>query len=209
MNVSVEHVTAPFSQWAHRVQYASPATTQGLYEEGRNSHPFSSSACLESCCGILRAMRLHPVKGCSELLSSGVFKLLGAATAADWEGISEGLAHRTSTQSHEPAWLHNDPKECQASVSERLKRACCSSEVAVLMLRLAVRTACTDGSWYGPWKSLEALQQLVKADAWSSLVRALRALLATFGAGLAKQYNAINIVGDILHVSCALLPWFS
>ena len=74
------------------------------------------------------------------------------------------------------------------------------------MLRLAVRAACLASSWYGPWESMEALQQLVRADAWSSLLRALRALLATFGADLAKQYNAINIVSDILHVSQALSP---
>ena len=36
------------------------------------------------------------------------------------------------------------------------------------------------------------------------LLRALRALLAAFGPDLAKQYNAINIVSDILHVSRAL-----
>ena len=86
------------------------------------------------------------------------------------------------------------------SVHERLRRACCSSEIAVLMLRLAVRSACLASSWYGPWESMEALQQLITADAWASLLRALRALLGTFGPDLAKQYNAINIVSDILHV---------
>ena len=92
------------------------------------------------------------------------------------------------------------------SFQERLRRACCSSEVAVLMLRLAVRAACLASSWYGPWESVEALHQLIRANAWSSLLHALRALLATFGADLAKQYNALNIVSDILHVSRALLP---
>ena len=208
---SVKPVTVPFSQWAQRVQKAPSPFPDQLYTGGRNSHPFSSTACIESCCGLLGAIdrRRLGKECCKELLSSGVFKLLGEATAADWEGISKGLAHRVGTQSHEPAWLHSDPEQCQAALSERLVRACCSSEVAVLMLRLAVRTACVGSSWYGPWGSLEALQQLIKADAWSSLVHALRALLGTFGPGLAKQYNAINIVGDILHVSCALLSLFS
>ena len=200
----------PFSQWAERVQDVSSPISEELYVEGGTSHPFCSTACIESCCGLLRAIDKHHLGNecCKELLRSGVFELLGKATAADWNGISERLPHRVGMQVHDPAWLHRDPEQCQASVSERLQRACCSSEVAVLMLRLAVRTACTDSSWYGPWESLEALQQLVKADAWSSLLRALRALLATFGAGLAKQYNAVSILGDILHVGCALLALF-
>ena len=71
------------------------------------------------------------------------------------------------------------------------------------MLRLAVRPACLVNSWYGPWESGEAIRQLIAAEAWSSLLQALRALLVTFGENLAKQYNAINIVSDILHVSRA------
>ena len=89
------------------------------------------------------------------------------------------------------------------SVSQRLRRACCSGEAAVLMLRLAVRPACLASSWYGPWESEEAIQQLFIANAWKSLLRALKALLVTFGDNLAKQYNVINIVSDILHVSRA------
>ena len=69
------------------------------------------------------------------------------------------------------------------------------------MLRLAMRSACLASSWYGPCESMEALQQLITADAWASLLRALRALLAALlGQTCARQYNAINIVSDILHV---------
>jgi hypothetical protein len=77
------------------------------------------------------------------------------------------------------------------------------------MLRLAVRTACLGSSWYGPWESREALLQLVGVDAWSSLMQALKALLHTFGADLDKQYNVLNIVSDILHVSPAPSQWSS
>lgn len=204
---SVKAVTGPFSQWAHQVHQVS---SNSQSEESPTSNPFSSTACIESCCGLLGGIDRHHLgkECCKELLSNGVFKMLGEGTAADWEDISKELAPRVGTQSHDPAWLHSNPEQCQASVSERLERACCSSEVAVLLLRLAVRTACLASSWYGPWESLEALQQLVQAGAWSSLERALRALLATFGAGLAKQYNAVNIVVDLLHVSCALLSLF-
>ena len=199
---AVEHVTLPFSQWAERVQDVSSPISEELYVEGGTSHPFFSTACIKSCRGLLGASN----KGqqgkacCKALVSGGVIKMLGQGTAANWKFVSENLAQRVGKQVHEPAWLHSDPEQCQASVSERLERACCSGEVAVLMLRLAVRTACSDSSWCGPWESLEALQQLVKSDAWSSLLRALRALLATFGPDLAKQYNAVNIVVDILHV---------
>ena len=208
---SVENVSATFSQWARQVQHAT-SNTQELYEGGGHSHPFSSTACIDSCCSLLGVIDKHHhlyVDCCRELLSTGVFTMLGEGTATDWDGISKGLAHRVGTQLHDPAWLQSDPEQCQASVSERLQRACCSGEVAVLMLRLAVRTACLASSWYGPWDSLAALQDLVEADAWTSLQRALRALLTIFGAGLVKQYNAINIVGDILHVGSALLSVFS
>ena len=195
--------TSHFPSHSELVQDVSSPISEELYVEGGTSHPFCFTACIESCRGLLGASN----KGqqgkacCKALVSVGVFKMLGQGTATNWKFVSEYLAHWVGKQVHDPAWLHSDPEQCQASVSERLQRACCSSEVAVLMLRLAVRTACLASSWYGPWESLEALQQLVKADAWSSLLRALRALLATFGSGLAKQYNAINIVCDILHVS--------
>ena len=203
---AVGHVTIPFSEWAKCVREASPTFPEELYAEGANSHPFCSTACIERCRGLLGALDKGQLGKacCKALVSSGVFRMLGQGTAADWKGISEKLAQRVGTQVQEPAWLHSDPidpEQCQASVSKRLEQACCSSEVAVLMLRLAVRTACTDSSWCGPWESLEALQQLVKADAWSYLEHALRALLVTFGADLAKQYNAVNVVVDILHVS--------
>ena len=184
--------------------------TQELYEGGGNSHPFSSTACIKSCCDLLGAIDSDHLgkECCKELLSSRVFKTLGEAIAADWGAISERLAQRAGNYFNEPAWLQDGLERCVAPVSKRLRQACCSSEVAVLMLRLAVRTACLGSSWYGPWDSLEALQQLVKADAWASLVRALRALVSTFGAALVRQFNAVNIVGDILHVSCASLSGF-
>ena len=78
----------------------------------------------------------------------------------------------------------------------------------MFMLRLAVRAACLDSSWYGPWDSVAAMQQLVSAKTWSSLLHALGAMLATFGAVLDWHYNANNIVSDILHVSRALFLLF-
>ena len=90
-------------------------------------------------------------------------------------------------------------------VTYRIRRACCPSEVAVLMLRLAVRAACLASSWYGPWESLQALQELNKVNAWTALLNALGALLGRLGPNLGKQYNAVNIVSDVLHVSQASL----
>ena len=109
------------------------------------------------------------------------------------------LVQRVDRKGH-PAWIQEGGQASVDAVHERLRRACCSSEVAVLMLRLAVRSACLASSWYGPWESVGALQQLNAADAWASLLHALRALLTTFGPKLSKQYNAVNIVSDILHV---------
>ena len=150
---SVKPVTVPFSQWAQRVQEVSSTSPIELYKDSGNSHPFSSTACIKSCCGLLGAIdRDHLGKECcKELLSHGVFKMLGEATAADWNGISEGLKQRAGMYANEPAWLQDSLERCVAPVSQRLQRACCSSEVAVLMLRLAVRTACLASSWYGPW----------------------------------------------------------
>ena len=207
--------TAPFSQWADRVQDESSTSPAQLYEEGGSGHPFCSAACIQSCCGLLEALDDHGLgkECCRELLSDGVFDTLGEGTAADWEGISERLAQRASEEAVSPAWIQEGGQESVDAVHERLRRACCSSEVAVLMLRLATRSACLASSWYGPCESVEALQQLITANAWASLLRALRALLTTFGPDLSKQYNAVNIVGDILHVSpCAflfLLPWLA
>ena len=109
-------------------------------------------------------------------------------------------------QAHEPAWIQEGRQASLGAIRERMDRAVCRSESAVLMLRLAVRCACLGGSWYGPWESIEALRQLGKANAWASLLQALRALLGAFGARLAKQYNAVNIVCDILHVSRGTPP---
>ena len=204
MDALVREITAPFSRWAEAVKHASATFSDELYDGGGN--PFSSTPCIESCCGLLEAVgRFHQGAACcEELLKDGVYRTLGEGIAADWEGISERLAQRADTQAHDPAWLQEDVEECLASVSERLRRACCRSETAVLMLRLAVRAACLAGSWYGPWDSMEAVRQLVRASAWTSLLHALRALLTRFGADLAKQYNATNIVSDVLHVSQAL-----
>ena len=198
-------MTSAFSQWAHRVQGEELTLPQKLYGEGGSSHPFCSTACIDSCVGLLRATdRQHTAKQCcKQLVSDGVYKALGEGTAANWEGISESLAQRAGTRECHPGWLQQDIQESMSSVRQRLRRACCSGEAAVLMLRLAVRPACLASSWYGPWESGEAIQQLIMANAWSNLVQALKALLVTFGDNLAKQYNAINIVSDILHVSHA------
>ena len=197
MNVPLREVTVPFSRWAERVKRASDASTDELYG---GSNPFSSTSCVESCCGLLEAIDRHDLgNACNqELLRDGVYRTLGEGTAADWGGICRRLAQQIDTQAQQPAWPQQD---AQKSSTERLRRACCSSEVAVLMLRLAVRAACLGSSWFGPWHSAEAVQQLISADAWSSLLRALGVMLATFGADLDKQYNAINIVIDILNVS--------
>ena len=206
MTTSVEQFTAPFSQWAHIVRDVSQYLPVELYDESGNSHPFCSTPCLEICCGLLGAIDSHHLgqECCTELLSSKTFRALGQAAAADWTGISARLAQRAGTQVQDPAWLHTDPEQCHASVRERLKRAASSNEVAIFMLRLALRTACLASSYFGPVESVEALQQLDVAGAWASLLHALNALLSTFGAGLAMQYNAVNIVCDILHVSRAL-----
>ena len=187
VNAAARSVAVPFSRWAQCVQ---------------RDGDLNKTACMSSCCDLLGAYDRRLGKQCyNELLDLGVYYTLGEATAADWEDISERLAQRVGTQAQHPAWLPEDPQEATDSVSERLRRACCSSEVAVLMLRLAVRAACLDSSWYGPWDSMAALAQLGNAHAWSSLMHAMNALLANFGADLAKQYNAFNIVSDILHVS--------
>ena len=194
--------TTTFTQWAHCVQREATAFPVHFYE---GQHAYWSKS-FKNCCELLEAIdEQHMSKGCCIQLSDGAYESLGeAAAAADWKAICEWLAQRVGRQAQHPAWLEQDAQECASSVRERLERACCSGEVAVLMLRLAVRAACLASSWYGPWDSVEALQQLISANAWSSLLQALRALLATFGADLAKQYNAINIVSDILHVSRAL-----
>ena len=193
-----------FSQWADRVRAESPNAPDWPEEHG-SSHPFCSTACIKSCCGLLGAIDRQNLgrECCEELLSYRVFQKLGEATPARWEVISQGLAQRVGTQAQEPAWLEQDVQEAMRPVSERLRRASCSSEMAVLMLRLAVRAACVAGSWFGPWDSMEAVHQLTEASAWSSLLHALEALVTKFGADLEKQYNANNIVSDILHVSQA------
>ena len=207
MGSPVRSFTAPFTLWADRVQLESSASSAQLYEGGGVSHPFSSAACAQSCCSLLEAFDGHGLgkECCKELLSDEVFRKLGEGIAADWEGISKRLVQRAGKKAHDPAWIQEGGQESVDAVHERLRRACCSSEVAVLMLRLAVRSACLAGSWYGPWESVEALHQLSMASAWTSLLRALKALLGAFKARLAKQYNAVNIVSDILHVSRALI----
>ena len=213
---TVRTFTAPFSLWADRVQAESCTCPAQLYEEAGSGHPFCSAACIQGCCGLLEALDGHGLGAecCKELLSARVFETLGEGVAADWQSISEGLAQRAGEEeeAHDSAWMQKGGQVSVDAVHERLRRASCSSEVAVLMLRLAVRSACLAGSWYGPWESMEALQQLIAADAWASLLRALRALLGTFGPDLSKQYNAINIVSDILHVrpsasSCCFHGW--
>ena len=208
---AVKSITGPFSQWASRVQAEASASPKALYgaEEAREGQPyFFSQPCVKACLSLMTAMdTYHLGIPChEELLRNKVFKVLGEASAAHWEGISKWLAHRTGTQAQHPVYfrVEKSPRMVTDKIGTRLKRACCSSEVAVLMLRLAVRTACLGSSWYGPWESREALLQLVGVDAWSSLMQALKALLHTFGADLDKQYNALNIVSDILHVSPAL-----
>ena len=196
-----------FLQWADRVRAASPSISD-LFQGDGSSHPFCSSACLESCCGLLGAIDRDNLgrECCEELVRLNVYHKLGEATRARWDFISQGMAQRAGTQAEDPAWLQQDLQETMSYVSERLRRACCTSEVAILMLRLAVRAACLGSSWFGPWDSVQAVHQLIRANAWSSLLHALRALLGTFGDNLANQYNAINIVSDVLHVSRPLFP---
>ena len=200
--------TAPFAQWAGNVRAESHTSTEELlYHQGGTGHPSCSTPWIKACCRLLEAIDQYGLgKQCRrELLSDGVYRKLGEATAANWEGISERLLQQKGKQAHDPAWLQQGQQDDNCSaVFKRFRQACCSAELAVLMLRLAVRAACLAGSWYGPWESKEALLQLIRADAWPSLLRALRALLAAFGPDLARQYNAINIVSDILHVSQAL-----
>ena len=203
MDDAIRFVTVPFAEWADRVHACSSPVNPDLYE---SSHPFCSIACPASYFRLLRAMDRHHLgkECCKELLSDGVFTKLGEGAAADWEGVSARLAQRVGTLAQEPAWLQGDPQNPLKAVTERLSRACCANEVAVLMLRLAVRSACHASNWYGPWESRAALQQLVGVNAWWSLLNALEALLEALGPNLAKQYNALNIVSDILHVSRAL-----
>lgn len=207
MEDAVRRVTVPFAEWAARVRRcSSPVKPLAVLYEEVSRHPFCSIACMTCYCDLSRTLDRHHLgkECCKKLLSDGVFTSLGEEAEADWKGISARLAQRVGSQAQEPAWLEVDPQKPINSVSRRLDRACCSNEVAVLMLRLAVRSACLASSWYGPWDSDAAMQQLTRASAWTSLTHALRALLGTFGPNLAKQYNAINIVSDILHVSQAL-----
>ena len=200
----LQPVANSFSNWAYRVraEAASQNAVRAAGLDGSGEPHFSPVSCARACCSLLMVVdRYHGAAFHQMLLSRKVFQVLGEGSAADWEGISERLAQQAGTQEQDPAWLH-DPEQCDASVHARLHRAACSSEVSVLMLRLALRTACFGSSWYGPWSSREALDQLVTADAWSSLAQALKAILQSFGGPkLAKQYNAVNIVSDILHVS--------
>ena len=46
---TVRTFTAPFSQWADRVQDESSTSPAQLYEEGGSGHPFCSAACIQSC----------------------------------------------------------------------------------------------------------------------------------------------------------------
>ena len=206
----VKSFTNPFGDLGVRVHIEASAYPSELYEEGGSSQPFCSNDCIMDCCGMLRAMD-SPVyrlgKACStEMVRNGTYKLLGEATAlADWEAISAGLAQRVGRHAQDPAWPQEGVEASIDYVCERFRRACCASELAVLMLRLAVRAACLAGSWYGPWENRQALQELLKVNAWTALLSAVKALLVTFGPNLAKQYNAINIVSDILHVSRAPL----
>ena len=205
MDDAVRYVTQPFSEWAARVTACSSLVISELYEEDVSSHPFASKDCTESYCRLLRTLDSHCVGEGEEcrkkLVTARVYTKLGKAVVADWEGISARLAQRVGTQAQDPAWLQGDPQKPADSVSERLRRACCANEVAIFMLRLAVRSACHASSWYGPLECRKALQQLVSASAWTSLACALRALLTALEPNLANQYNALNIVSDILHVS--------
>ena len=202
---AIENAFGHFSQWALIAKAESTASPGKVYEEER-SHVLRSQPCLDSCYELL-LLTDHFCLGnecCQELLRINTFRTLGEAAAADWEGISVRLAQRGGTQAHEPAWFQQDKEYCAASIHARITQACCSGEVAILMLRLAVRCAClVPTSWYGPWHNAEAVQQLIDTNAWSSLLHALKALLATFGADLDKDFNAVNIVSDILHVSQA------
>ena len=211
----VTPITDSFSRWAKRVQADASASPKALYAEGATAEQpyYFSKPCLGACCGLLMAVdTYHQVIPCrKELLRNKDFKALGEGSAADWEGISKWLVRRAGTHAQHPTYHRagDPPQVITCNIGERLRLACCSSEVAVLMLRLAVRTACLAGSLYGPWESREALLQLIGANAWSSLLGALDALLGTFGADLDKQYNALNIVSDILHVSPAPSQWSS
>ena len=202
----MKSLTIPFSQWANRVKAESAASPNALHGEGRSGRPyFLSESLLMTCCGFAVADANLATECHQDLVCNNVYTVLGEGSAAQWERISAWLAQRAGTQVQDPAYFRAqedpdlDPEQFKYSVANRLKGACCSGEVAIFMLRLAVRTACLTSS--GPWASKEALQQLVGADAWSSLMHALRALLH---AGLVTQYNAVNIVSDILHVSRAL-----
>ena len=104
MAAPVREVTVPFSRWAERVKRASDASTDELYG---GSNPFSSTSCVESCCGLLEAYDRHNLgKGCcEELLRNGVYRTLGEGTAADWDGICRRLAaQRVNRQAQQPAW---------------------------------------------------------------------------------------------------------
>ena len=193
-----------FSQWADRARAKSRQITKKLFKEGDSSQPLSFIACNASCCALLRAIDRDNLgrECCDELVRVGVYRALSGAITAEWEVISEALlVERVGTQACDSAWLEQDPEESMTSVRERLRLASCSSEVAVLMLRLAVRAACLASSWHGPWDNMRALRQLINAKAWSSLHQALSAMLTCFGPYLAMHYNALNIVSDILHVS--------
>ena len=158
--------TVPFAQWTDHVRAESCAFTEELlYQQGGSGHPSCSTPWIRGCCGLLEAIDNHNLgTECRrELLSDGVYRKLGEATAANWEGISERLVQQIGKQTHDPAWLQQGQHDgnCNA-VFERFRRASCSAEMAVLMLRLAVRAASLAGSWYGPWESKEALLQFIR-----------------------------------------------
>ena len=102
--------TSAFSQWAHRVRGEGSTLPQELFGEGGSSHAVCSTACIESCIGLLRMTdRQYTAKECcKQLVSDDVYKILGEGTAANWKAISESLAQRAGTQAQHPAWLQQN-----------------------------------------------------------------------------------------------------
>jgi hypothetical protein len=132
-------------------------------------------------------------------------KLARIILTTDWDRIGQSLKSvGRDDQPHAPKFYHQmSLPDAHAAVGERLQQAGSLEEVAVLLLRLAMRAACVDASYFGPFSHTPALEQL-GGTKLLGVQAALRALLPLFGRHLARHSNALHIVDDLLHVSPAL-----
>lgn len=193
---SIKDVAGAFTHWVDRL----PALGNKLFDD-MDQNCFASDDCISACALLITGIDqgLGPSLA-EEFVLSSVYAKLACAADCDWRAISRALQQRVSRHAKRPPFYQAcDQKGAWRAVMGRLQQACSGAEVAVVFLRLAVRAACLDGSWFGPLNSLDALRQLDDAGAYTQLQQALVHCLA-LGERLAKQRNAMNIVDNVTHV---------